>query len=395
MATYGKVHSFDPQNDDWPTYVERLGHYFMANKVTAEAQKRSILLTVCGTSTYKLLRSLVKPGALDTTSYDDLVKLVKAHYNPKPSAIVQRFHFNSRSRGRDETVANFVAALRELALHCDYRDYLHDMLRDRLVHGINHKGKLLSEPSDLTFDRAFSLAQALEATERDSKALSETPSQSLQVHKTQSDKPYAGKAQPQSGSLPPNEARKSTVSCYRCGGPHLATQCRHLNTVCRCCRKRGHLARVCNSRGKPQDNRRVPSNNNYVMREEQENSNVAPSSDRSEDTSEAYDLFTLSAAGKGSEPYSVNLLLNGVEIEMELDTGAALSVINEVTYNRLKDLPTCNPLRLAKQSLKSYSGHEIQLLGVMDATVRYDTKEKCLPVHVVAGEEPNLLAFPP
>ena len=77
--------SFDPQNDDWPTYVERLGHYFVANKVTEEAQKHSILLTVCGTSTYKLLRSLVRPGTLDSTSYDDLVTRTTITRSLQPS----------------------------------------------------------------------------------------------------------------------------------------------------------------------------------------------------------------------------------------------------------------------------------------------------------------------
>ena len=49
------------------------------------------------------------------------------------------------------------------------------MLRDRLVCGVRHKGiqrKLLSE-SDLSFERAYSLAQSAEASERDALKLSE------------------------------------------------------------------------------------------------------------------------------------------------------------------------------------------------------------------------------
>ena len=161
MATHGTVKPFNAQSDDWPTYIERLQHYFIANDVEEESKKRSILLTVCGATTYKLIRSLAPAGNLDATSYGDMVKLVKDHYNPKPSPIVQRFHFNSRSRAEGESVASFVAALRELALHCDYGDRLSEMLRDRLVHSVNHKGiqrRLLAEPPDLTFEKAFSLA---------------------------------------------------------------------------------------------------------------------------------------------------------------------------------------------------------------------------------------------
>lgn len=114
---------------------------------------------------------------MDEACYDALVKLLRAHYNPKPSTIVQIFYFNSRSRAPGESVANYIAALRDLALHCEYGDNLPEMLRDRLVCSVSHKGiqrKLLAEP-DLMYDRAFALAQ--EASERDAKALEKAPSQ--------------------------------------------------------------------------------------------------------------------------------------------------------------------------------------------------------------------------
>ena len=65
MATHGTIKQFNPQVDDWPTYVERLQYYFVANDVDDAAKKRAILLTVCGAPTYKLLRSLVPDGKFD------------------------------------------------------------------------------------------------------------------------------------------------------------------------------------------------------------------------------------------------------------------------------------------------------------------------------------------
>ena len=96
MATYGSMKAFNPQAEDWTIYAERLQHYLVANGVEDAGKKRAILLTVCGAPTYKLLRSLVEGGKVDEKSYDELVKLLESHYSPKPSAIVQRFHFNSR-----------------------------------------------------------------------------------------------------------------------------------------------------------------------------------------------------------------------------------------------------------------------------------------------------------
>ena len=140
MATYGSMKAFNPQAEDWTIYAERLQHYLVANGAEDAGKKPAILLTVCGAPIYKLLRSLVDGGKVDEKSYDELVKILKSHYNPKPSTIVQRFHFNSRVRASGKSIASYVAALRELALHCEYGDKLTEMLRDRLVCDVNHKG---------------------------------------------------------------------------------------------------------------------------------------------------------------------------------------------------------------------------------------------------------------
>ena len=110
--------------------------YFAANDVTTDEKKQAIFLWACGASTFKLIRSLIKPDKLNSTLYTDITKSVKEHYNPKPSSILQRHEFNIRIRACGETIAAYVATLRELAEHCDYKDTLSDMLRDRLICGV-------------------------------------------------------------------------------------------------------------------------------------------------------------------------------------------------------------------------------------------------------------------
>ena len=68
MSSYGKVKPFNPKVDDWEVYEEKLRFYLAANDITDGAKKRSILLTVCGDSTFRLLRSLVPEGKLDVVS---------------------------------------------------------------------------------------------------------------------------------------------------------------------------------------------------------------------------------------------------------------------------------------------------------------------------------------
>ena len=65
---------------------------------------------------------------------------MKNHLQPRPSLIVERFTFHSRNRKDGESVAAYVAELRKLTEHCGFGDTLNDMLRDRLVCGINDGG---------------------------------------------------------------------------------------------------------------------------------------------------------------------------------------------------------------------------------------------------------------
>ena len=235
---HGHIGEFNGSAEDWTVYEERLQYYFVANDVTSEEKKKAIFLSVCGPATYRLIRSLVAPAQPNSKSYADLVQLVRDHYQPKPSPIVMRFRFNSCIREQGESVASYIARLRQLTEHCEYGATLEDMLRDKLVCGIADERlqrRLLVEPS-LSFEKALKLAQAYESAEENAKVLqqSQTSSSTAEVHSTRTDK---SRQQP----------RQMTV-CYRCGGQHLSSRCRFRAVDCRRCGKRGHIARACKSK---------------------------------------------------------------------------------------------------------------------------------------------------
>ena len=67
----------------------------------------------------------------------------------------------------------FVAKLRHLTQHCEFGESLQDMLRDRLVCGVNDarlQCRLLTE-SSLKFETALKLATAWESAERNARDL--------------------------------------------------------------------------------------------------------------------------------------------------------------------------------------------------------------------------------
>ena len=171
LGLLGSVSVFVRSQEKWSEYAERLVHYFIANDIAGEDKRRAILLNAVGPGTYRLLKTLASPKKVDELTFEELVKLAKVHFNPKPSPIVKRFEFNCQKDG--ESIAMYVAELRKIAEYCEYDMVLNDMLRDRLVCGTSNEGiqrRLLLEPS-LTFDKAVEMALAAEAVEKNSRLL--------------------------------------------------------------------------------------------------------------------------------------------------------------------------------------------------------------------------------
>ena len=108
---------------------------------------------MCSPSTFQLLKNLLESNTPESKSYADLVDLVRKHFNPTPSVIMQRFKFNTRTRKDTESVATYVAELKCFGKHCEIGNKLNEMVRDRLVRGVNNKLQLVIkvELTKLTF----------------------------------------------------------------------------------------------------------------------------------------------------------------------------------------------------------------------------------------------------
>ncbi|CAL1608164.1 unnamed protein product [Knipowitschia caucasica] len=242
-AMLGTLLVFDSQAQTWEEYCQVLGHFFEANNITDAGRKRAILLSSVGSKTYSLMRNLLSPDKPGDKSFTELTNLLQSHFNPKPSEIVQRFKFISRTRTANETVTEYVAVLRELAQHCNYGDKLKEMLRDRLVCGNAEdriQRRLLAEP-ELTFEEALKIAQAIETANRDVRDLQPTLDSAagkdatpMTVHKV--------------GTENKRQSKRGVPSdCYRCGGDHFARDCRFINEKWHGCGKKGHVKKMCRS----------------------------------------------------------------------------------------------------------------------------------------------------
>ena len=248
MAVIGHLAEFQPQKKK----CLRVSLYFEANGV-AEDKQVPVLLTAIGRDMYALLTSLLSPAKPRSKTFEQITTVLKAHFEPKPITIAERFHFHRRQQGENENIAEYVAELRHLASMCEFNDYLNQALRDRLVCGLRHEAmqkRLLTE-SKLTLTKAIEIAQSLEAAEQNSQQIKEPLQEVLKVtQKTAAQQPARWELLQPTGYY-----------CYRCGSTsHSAPTCRYKDCQCHKCKKKGHLAKVCQPR-KPQGRRsdRLPT----------------------------------------------------------------------------------------------------------------------------------------
>ena len=168
-------------------------------------------------------------------------------------------------------------------------------------------------------------------------------------------------------------------SCDSCEGAHARAECQYRRAVCHNCGRSGHLARVC--RSKPATKKRSPQHaaaaaqTNQVQEDEQAET-------------DAYPLYTLTT--DRTKPVVVKLRVDGKELAMEVDTGAAVSLISGNTYHAHWAEGQAPALQHANMKLRTYTGEEIDVLGCVDVKVVYAGQQEHLRLLVVAGDGPSI-----
>ena len=192
-------------------------------------------------------------------------------------------------------------------------------------------------------------------------------------------------------SLRPAPQHRQTT-CHRCRGTnHLATECQFKDAICQKCSKKGHIARACHSTAQ------LPQQQTSGMRKppgQQPNSRhthqIAVDPENASDMSDSYEMFNLS--GTQGKPYFVNVQLNNCDLEMEVDTGASLSIMSEQTYHSFL---MANPVMLGiaadHSEAHTYTKEPIKVLGIITVHVCYKEQKKSMPLLVVTGHGPSLL----
>ena len=386
--TIGKLDPFDETVEDWEAYVERVQEFFKANDVGQDKQVSTLISTI-GAKTYGLLRSLTAPDKPSTKTFAQITNLLKNHLAPEPIVIAERFRFYKREQKEGESLAEYIATLKKLTAHCKFGNFLQEALRDKLVCGLNNKmiqERLLCE-ADLSWDSACKIAKAQEAAIKDA-------------------------AQLQGGAQKVHAVKEEhSTRCFRCGRRHKPDVCWYKDETCDSCGRKGHLSRQCKNKESKKESRsdkRRPDKGSHRRRRRHSQKkrshkkvhNVEKSSDSESHTDyesseysevETY-AISIKSIGKGNDAILIPIEIAGKEIEMELDTGSAVTIMTSKDFEKVSKGKW--QVKPTKVLLKTYTGERIKPLGEVDVDVRYDDKlYKKMTLYVVenTANSPALL----
>ena len=332
----GKIDEFDEAQEDFDAYIERLEHWMTANGINEPVpneagelvgpdRRVSVLLTAIGAKAYGILRNVLRPAKPSEKSYTEVKGALQSHFKPKASVISERFRFYQRNQYEGESVRNYVTALKQLTAQCEFGTFLDGALRDKLLCGLRNNAiqkRLLSEMK-LTFHQAFQTAQAMElAAQNTAEFTNATSTETQSVHQItgKQDKSTPRKEQDTKPVREPPQRFKT--QCHRCGGKHNPQLCRFKTAKCFKCHKIVHVRSMCKTQ--------QPMETKYVDEMESEDSDdYAGIAYLQGNMGLRIKPGGIHAIGKLTHKYMVGVTIAGRPIQMELDTGAVVSVISE------------------------------------------------------------------
>jgi hypothetical protein len=162
-----KLKPFDKGHETWQRFAERVDLYFQAVPIADtdanRPRRRAILLQGMGIELYNKFVDSVG-GQVGNLTFQEIVARVEDLVNPPPLEIHERYRFHTRRQQAGESAADYMVALRKIALSCNFGADLDNRLRDQFVFGLANveiQTYLLRQPQ-LTVDNVVQLAQACE-----------------------------------------------------------------------------------------------------------------------------------------------------------------------------------------------------------------------------------------
>ena len=355
--------------EEWPKCFRRFERFRVASNLTEKSEENQVntLVYSMGDAADDILITLGLT-AENKKKYKPVTEKFTDHFVKKRNTIFERAKFNQRVQESGESVDAFITDLYSLAETCSYGGLREEMIRDRIVVGLQNAklSEWLQLDSTLTLEKAVNEARQSEAVKRQQavvrgKGLSANEESNLNVDVLHQ------KWQPRQKKQEPTgiEKERRDTKCGNCGEVpgHPRSQCPAKDVTCHNCQKKGHYKIVCRSL----------KTIGTVIEEED------------------YFLGTVDVdqLNVNDGPWKTMLKLDGVSVIFKLDTGADVTVVPEHIFKK-----THRWLQESKTKLTGPGQQPLDVCGVFEAQIQSHEKATTQNVYVIRGLKTSLLGRP-
>ncbi|CAC5363752.1 unnamed protein product [Mytilus coruscus] len=318
----------------WKKWTKRLQNLLVGMNIKDKVRQRALLLHYAGEEVNDIFDTLQETGE----DYDTALTKLTEYFAPKKNVEYEIYKFRQAKQETDETIDAFHTKLRQLSVNCEFTDDNREV-KSQIVQGCSSsrlRRKALRE--DMTLEQLLLSARALALSEKQANEI-EHKDEKLETNALHKKRNVRRNQPRYLQDKRPEQRVNRNNKCRNCGGefPH-----------------RGK----CPAQGKSCN-------------------------------------FTESTKGtvnsiKRDQP-RICVKINESNINVLIDTGSSINVIDEDTYNRMKRKPK---LIATKTKVFAYGSHQnLDFVGKFDTVIETRDKLTNATVYVSKGTSGNLLCY--
>ena len=335
----------------WPKWRRTFEYYLSASGVTTDGQKRALLLHCAGPEVQELYETLIDE---EEPKYESTMKALSTYFEPRKNVVFERHTFRQAAQTGDETVDEYCTRLRVLAASCEYGEHTDEHIRDQIVDKCTSSAlrRRLLRTENLKLEDLLAMARAGESADRQAAVMEGATSD---VNVIRGGRPTRG-----GDRQPPSPSMNASPICDNCGilGHRPRDRvCPALHRECHVCRRVGHFARVCRAQQRSGGPGPAPINqladSDDVGAEKYGDDIAAHREDNNFMAFGDDDDVMFSVGEIGSALPKTSLIVNDVRINMLVDSGSTVDLIDERTLRLMRG--RCPSLRLTPSRARVYT----------------------------------------
>ena len=376
---------FDPlsepssQSQRWKSWTKRFQTYVTALNIKDDKQKRALLLYQAGETTQEIFETLEETGEDSKTAKEKLDE----YFLPRKNVDYEIFQFRKATQHPGETADQFVTRLRKLAATCEFHDTSREIKSAVIQNCLSKRLRKYALRKDtLKLDDLLAKARSLEASETQATGIEKNlPSEEINQlsHKRQQSKLPMKKPSKQS-------TQSNSNTCRQCESiwPHCTKLCPAKGQSCNKCGIPNHFAKMCRTKVITQTQSTQSSTQEGVKQ-------VSSELPAAEPESSSDDEYLYALNHRSSIP-QVTVHINEISVDMIVDTGASIDILDEDTYTRVNHNNTFT-LQLSTKRLFAYgSTSQLNILRCFTTNITVKASKKAVTFHVLKGNHGSLLS---